>query len=207
MTKSRIPIAIMAVLSVFIAIMSYRFAFLTLALSFPELLGHLEQRPLAFILHISASPIALALGALQFFPRLRSRRPRLHRWIGRIYGVAILVGGASGLVIALGAKGGIAANFGFALLSLLWIGITANAVRLAMAGRIAEHRRWMIRSFALTFAAVTLRLYLLGFMAGGFSYTEASPYLAWMCWVPNLIIAEMIVRRVRTGRDRYRQSL
>jgi len=207
MTRSRIPIVIMAVLSVLIAVMSYRFAFLTLALSFPEMLGHLEQRPLAFILHISASPIALALGALQFFPRLRSRRPRLHRWVGRIYGVAILVGGASGLVVALGAEGGIAANSGFALLSLLWIGVTANAVRLAMAGRISEHRRWMIRSFALTFAGVTLRLYLLGFMAGGMSYTEASPYLAWMCWVPNLMIAEMIVWRVRTGRGQYRQSL
>ncbi len=207
MTKSRIPIVVMAVLSVLIAVMSYRFAFLTLTLSFPDMLGHLEQRPLAFILHISASPIALALGAMQFFPRLRSRRPGLHRWIGRIYGLAILVGGASGLLVALGAKGGIAASSGFALLSLLWIGITANAVRLAMAGRIAEHRRWMIRSFALTFAAVTLRLYLLGFMAGGMSYTEASPYLAWMCWVPNLLIAEMILRRAGARFVQYRQTL
>ena len=190
MTKSRIPILILAVLSILVALITYRFVFLKLTLSFPDMLGHLDQRWLAFVLHISASPIALALGTMQFFPRLRARRPALHRWTGRIYASAILVGGLSGLVIALGAKGGFVVSLGFGILSVLWIGTTANAVRLAMAGQIAQHRRWMIRSFALTFAAVTLRLYLLGFMAAGFEYTEASLYLAWFCWIPNILFAE-----------------
>lgn len=195
MTKSRMPVLIMAVLSIVIALATYRFVFLKLTLSFPDMLGHLDQRWLAFVLHISASPIALALGAMQFFPRLRARRPALHRWTGRIYASAILIGGLSGLVVALGAKGGIVVSLGFGILSILWIGITVNAVRLAMAGQIAKHRRWMIRSFALTFAAVTLRLYLLGFMAAGFEYTEASLYLAWICWIPNMLFAEWYIRR------------
>jgi len=98
-------------------------------------------------------------------------------------------------VIALNAAGGIVANAGFALLSVLWIAFAANAIRLTMAGRIAAHRRWIIRSFALTFAAVTLRLYIPGFLLGGMDYTAASSYLAWMCWAPNLIFAEWGVRR------------
>jgi len=194
-TKSRLPILIIVTLSILVALMTYRFAFLELTLSFSEMLGHLDQRWLAFVLHISASPIALALGAMQFFPRLRARRPALHRWTGRIYASAILVGGLSGLVIALGAKGGFVVSLGFGILSILWIGTTANAVRLAMAGQIAKHRRWMIRSFALTFAAVTLRLYLLGFTAAGFEYTQASLYLAWICWIPNILFAEWYIRR------------
>ena len=205
MTKSRLPILIILGLSVLVALTAYRFVFLKLTLSFPEMLGHIDQRWLAFILHISASPLALALGAMQFFPRLRARKPELHRWVGRIYALAILTGGLSGLVIAFGAKGGIIVSLGFGLLSTLWIGTTVNAVRLAMAGRISEHRRWMIRSFSLTFAAVTLRLYLLGFMSAGWGYTEASLYLAWICWVPNLMIAEIILRRPKTRRGQYSQ--
>ncbi len=197
MTKSRLPLLAMTVLSVLIALLSYRFALLGLSLSFPDMPEHVEQRRLAFLLHVSASPVALALGTMQFFPRLRARRPALHRWAGRIYGAAILIGATSGGVIALGAEGGIAATLGFGLLSIMWIAVTGNAIRLAMAGRIAEHRRWMIRSFALTFAAVTLRLYLFGFAAAGIGYTEASAYLAWMCWVPNLLLVEFWLRRNR----------
>ena len=58
------------------------------------------------------------------------------------------------------------------------------------------HRCWMIRSYALTFAAVTLRLELpLFFIFGGMEYPVASSYVAWLCWVPNLFIAELYLRR------------
>lgn len=196
MPNARIPILIIAVLSGLVALGTYRFALLGLPLAFPDMVGHLDQRRVAFLLHISAAPVALVLGAVQLFPRLRARKPVLHRWVGRIYAVSILIAGVAGLVVAPGVEGGIVASLGFGVLAVLWLGITANAVRLAMLGRIAEHRRWMYRSFALTFAAVMLRLYLLGFMAAEFSYTEASVYLAWICWVPNLLFAEWFVRRV-----------
>ncbi|MFT4961886.1 MAG: hypothetical protein ACI92Z_002980 [Paracoccaceae bacterium] len=53
----------------------------------------------------------------------------------------------------------------------------------------------MIQSFALTFSAVTLRIYLLIFALNGFEYAEASVYLGWICWVPNLVFAEWYLRR------------
>ncbi len=175
-------------LSLLVALGSYRFLALGLPLSFPDMLGQLETGRLAFVLHISFAPIALAIGALQFLAPLR-RRKALHRWLGRGYGVAILISGVAGLFVAANAAGGLSAQLGFAFLSGAWLFTTAVAIRHAMARRIAKHRRWMVYSFALTFAGVTLRLYLLGFMAAGFSYTEASVYLAWLCWLPNLAVA------------------
>lgn len=189
------PIWIMAGLSLVVALVTFRVIPLGLRLSFGEMSGHIDQRWWAFVLHIWGASAALALGGLQFFAGFRAKQPRVHRWIGRAYGVAILIAGVAGFVVALGVAGGAVASVGFALLAILWLGVTFNAVRLARARRIAEHKRWMIRSFALTFAAVTLRLYLLGFMAAGFSYTEASVYLAWICWMPNLLFAEWFVRR------------
>lgn len=184
-------------ITLLVSLVSFRFLGLGLETAFPDMIEHIAARKTIFLTHITASPIALALGLFQFSTKLRKKRPTVHRWMGRFYMVAILLGGVSGLVMA---EGMLAerpvAGIGFGLLSLLWIGATAQAVRLAMSGKISQHRRWMIRSFALTFAAVTLRLYLPAFLFGlKVSYAEASLYLAWMCWIPNLLIAEWYLRR------------
>lgn len=195
--KIRAPL--MWFFSLGVALVSLRFLILGLEGAFagvPEMMEHLEARNLAFILHVSASPVALILGLFQFLPRLRAKNPALHRWSGRLYVALVLIGGSAGLVLVLGMFDRPGAAFGFGLLAILWVGVTAQAIRLAMAGRIAEHRRWMIRSYALTFAAVTLRLELPFFIAlGGMDYAEASSYVAWMCWVPNLAFAELYLRR------------
>jgi len=184
--------------SLVVALLSYRFLGLGMETAFPSMLGHITDRNLAFILHISASPVALVLGLFQFLPRLREKRPSVHRWSGRVYGLAVLIGGLSGLVVALGSFDRPIAASGFSILAVLWLGATAQAIRLALAGRIIEHRRWMIRSFSLTFAAVTLRLALpLLFTLGGMEYPEASNYVGWLCWIPNLVIAELYLRRSR----------
>ena len=182
-----------------VALMSLRFLIIGVEAGFsgvPEMAEHLKDRNLAFFLHISASPVALILGLFQFLPRLRANNPTLHRWTGRLYVLMVLIGGLAGLVLVFGAfdRPGAASGFGF--LAIIWIGTTAQAIRLAMAGRIAEHQRWMVRSYALTFAAVTLRLEMpFFFILGGMDYAEVSNYVAWLCWVPNLIIAELYLRR------------
>jgi len=194
MPLARISLITSTILSLLIALASYRFLALGLPLSFPDMLGQIEGQRLAFLLHISFAPLALTIGAVQFFPSIRQRKA-LHRWLGRGYAFAILISGSAGLIIALNAAGGPSAQLGFALLAIVWLAVTANAIRHAMARRIGTHRRWMVYSFALTFAGVTLRLYLLGFMAAGFSYTEASIYLAWLCWLPNLGFARWWLKR------------
>lgn len=196
MLRNRFPFFTTAIFSFLIALMSYRFLLLGMDAAFPEMIGHLTNRNLIFIAHVTASPIALALGTVNMWERRRRKRRVAHRWTGRAYAVAILVGGVSGLGLALGASGGMVATFGFGALSVLWIGTTAQAVRFAMAGDFMRHRRWMIRSFALTLAAVTLRLYLPVFMIfGEMTYAQASVWVAWLSWAPNLALAEWWVRR------------
>jgi predicted membrane protein DUF2306 len=193
---SKVRVFLLWFFSLAIALVSYRFLALGLEAAFPSMLGHITARRLAFVLHISASPIALALGLLQFLPRLRGRRPAFHRWTGRVYALAVLIGGAAALVMALGSFDRPVAAIGFGALAVLWLGATGRAIWLAMAGRTPEHRRWMIRSYALTLAAVTLRLELpFFFIFGAMDYAQASNYVAWLCWVPNLIIAELYLRR------------
>lgn len=185
-----------AVLSFLVALVSYRFLALGIDGAFPEMIGHITNRKFVFIAHVTASPIALVLGTMNMLDRRRKKRRVLHRWTGRVYAVAILVGGLSGLGLAIGAEGGLVATYGFGMLSILWIATTAQAVRFAIARDFVNHRRWIIRSFALTLAAVTLRLYLPAFMIfGEMTYAQASVWVAWLCWVPNLALAEWWVRR------------
>ena len=199
MSLSRLNFLVVAVLSILVGLMSYRFLFLDMNLAFPDFAKHINERNLTLMAHIVASPVALIIGTIQFFPRFRAARPGRHRLLGRLYGIAILVGGISGLLLAIHALGGPIAGWGFGLLAVLWMGVTGNAIRFALAGKLKEHRRWMTRSFALTFAAVTLRLYLIGFMIAGFEYSAASIYIAWLCWIPNLVFAEWWIRRRVSG--------
>jgi predicted permease len=80
-------------------------------------------------------------------------------------------------------------------LAVLLIWITMRACQAARAREIPVHRQWMLRSYALIFAAVTLRIELpLLVMAFG-DFTPAYRVVSWLCWVPNLLWAEWYIRR------------
>jgi hypothetical protein len=148
--------------------------------------------PLASILHFVGGAIVLASGALQFHRGLRNARPVLHRWTGRIYIVGALVGGLAGLALAFRSFGGLVTHFGFGMMAVLWLFTTATAYRHIRAGNVARHQVWMIRSYALTLAAVTLRFYLPLSVISGLDFEASYQAIAWLCWVPNLIIAEWV---------------
>lgn len=159
----------------------------------PEIAANLSGRPW-LMLHAAGAGTALMVGAFQLLPALRRRRG-LHRWLGRIYGAGCIVGGCAGFVLAFGTTFGPVAGVGFGLLAPIWIYCTVQGWLGARARRFDEHRRWMIRSFALTFAAVTLRLYLpLGIMAG-LTFAQIYVATAWISWIPNLVVAEFYLRR------------
>lgn len=194
MSLSRFAFFVMVFLSVLVALASSRLFFTDISLSFPGMAGQIQNSLSAFVAHVIAASVALALGAFQFFAGVRARRPTLHRWVGRLYALCVLVGGLSGFAMAFVSNGGVIAGLGFALLACLWILTTAVAVNHARAKRIDLHRRWMLRSFSLAFAGVTLRLQLQGFALAGMPYAEASVILAWSCWLPNLLAVEWWLR-------------
>ncbi|MAM60892.1 DUF2306 domain-containing protein [Maritimibacter sp. UBA3975] len=193
----RIFLPIAAPFSVMTAFMSYRFLALGVVPAFPDMVGHIETTRIAFLAHVCAAPIALVTATFQLMPRLRARFPGVHRWSGQVYAIAILIAGLGALVMAPGANGGLVSTLGFGLLAVLWIGFTIAGIINARAGNITAHRRWMIRSFALTFAAVTLRFELFPMVGAGMAYEDAIAILAWASWLPNLAVAEWLLGRPR----------
>lgn len=160
----------------------------------------------ALYLHIVSASAALVLGPAQFWKRLRNRFTTAHRVSGRIYAVCVALGAVTGLVIAPSNSAGGIGVAGFGLLGVLWLGSVVLAVRAARQRDLAHHQAWMIRNYALTFAAVTLRLWLIllivVYMATGaedqdVAFASAYLWVPFLCWVPNVLVAEWLIRRRR----------
>lgn len=167
----------------------------------PAMRAAFEAHRAGIYTHVFAAAFALGLGPLQFSGRMRRARPTLHRWLGRLYlGFGVLVGGLAGLYMAFHAFGGLAARLGFGCLAIAWLLTGACAYRAIRAGDVGRHRRWMIRNFALSFAAVTLRMWVPGAVVSGIPFELAYPVIAWLCWIPNLLAAEWLIHRdLRAG--------
>lgn len=184
--------AVMTLLA--LAVASYAVALLVEpGLRHPGVLTLFSERPIATIAHFAGSALALAIGAFQLNARLRARFIGVHRWAGRLYVLGVMVGGFAGLFLALHSSAGIVAQMGFGLLAVCWVGCTFAAYRHIRAGNLSAHRRWMIRSFALTWAAVTLRIYLPAAQTAGVPFAVAYSAISWLCWVPNLLFAEWFI--------------
>lgn len=149
-----------------------------------------SPNPGAFFLHMLGGGVALLLGPWQFRPGWRGARSAAHRWIGRGYLTAVLVSGVTGLWLAQYAQAGIVAVLGFGALAVAWLATGSLAYLRVRAHRYQEHRQWMVRNYALTLAAVTLRIYLPLAMGNGIPFETAYPIIAWAAWVPNLLVAE-----------------
>lgn len=148
--------------------------------------------------HIVTGIIAIGTGWIQFLDSFRNKFPAWHGRIGRVYSYSVLFSGLSGILISFQATGGWISTVGFLLLSLLWLYTLGKGLRAVAADRdIARHRRWMLRNYSLTFAAVTLRIYLpICMLLFGFeAFDDYYRAIAWLCWVPNLLFAEWWIRR------------
>jgi uncharacterized membrane protein len=139
--------------------------------------------------HMLIAPLALLLGLFQFFKAIRTRAPRLHRYMGRIYVASCVIAGVAGFATALHASGGPVAGWGFAILAVLWVASSLGGMFAAMRGQFQLHRLLMALSYAMTFGAVTLRLQIpIGFMLGYPGYPEMSVWLAYTSWIPNVLV-------------------
>jgi uncharacterized membrane protein len=151
-----------------------------------------------FYTHITFGAIGLLTGWSQFSQKFRNKYLKVHRLIGKVYVTAVFLSSLSGLYIAFYASAGMIAVVGFAMLAILWFYTNLMAYTAILKRDFTNHQYWMIRNYALTFAAVTLRLWLpllIGMVFGEFD--PAYRIVSWLCWVPNLIVAEMIIFRMR----------
>jgi uncharacterized membrane protein len=156
----------------------------------PDFQARFDTKPVFAAMHVLGSGLALLIGPFQFLASLRASRPALHRTLGQIYVALIFIGAIGGIGLAVMAHGGLVARTGFLLLDALWIYTIIRAWGAIRAGRIVTHQQWMMRNFALTFGAVTLRLWLGVGYALAIPFDEGYPVVAWLAWVPNLILIE-----------------
>lgn len=150
----------------------------------------------AFYIHITGGMLAILIGPFQFLKPIRRKRMGLHKQLGKIYiGAILFLAGPSGLYMAFYAEGGWMGSLGFTIMSLLWFWTTYRAYETIRKRDYNGHVRWITRSYALSFAAVTLRLYVpltswVLDLPEDFVVTSS----AWVSWIPNLIVAEIILR-------------
>jgi uncharacterized membrane protein len=160
----------------------------------PAMKAVYNQYPARLYLHVFGSAVALTIGPFQFFESVRKRR-QVHRLLGFTYFAAVLLAGVSGIAMAIIAYGGLSSRIGFGMGAVLWLYTAGNALAAIRKRDFAAHEAWATRCFALTFAAVTLRIYLGLFSASGVNFDDFYPALGWISWVPNLIFAEWYLIR------------
>lgn len=146
--------------------------------------------------HILPGVVYLLIAPFQLWRGFRNRHLRLHRRMGRVALAAGLTSGTFAIVFGgFQAYGGIGeasaavafgAWFGFALLT---------AYRAIRRGDIAQHRRWMIRAFAVGLAVGTIRIWIGLFEAFGIlELREAFGVAFWISFVMHATAAELYLR-------------
>lgn len=145
--------------------------------------------------HVACGLLAILIGPLQFWPRLRRDYLGAHRIAGRVYVVAVLAGAVAAFGMAASAEGGAAYALGLSGLATAWITTTAMAFIAIRRKQLTQHKQWMVRSYVVTFAFVTFRLLDDAMGAGHIlADEERAKLLAWACWAVPLLITEVVIQ-------------
>lgn len=156
---------------------------------------HIKLWRYAFYVHVFLSIFSLIAGLTQFLPRIHKHNKKLHRIMGYIYAIDVVcLAGPSGLIMAFYANGTIVSKTSFVILSALWIFTTVVAMMKIFRKDFRAHEKWMIRSYALTLSAISLRLMAMVLpVIVQLNAHEEYALLAWLSWTINLAIAECII--------------
>ncbi|MGV3630011.1 MAG: DUF2306 domain-containing protein [Bacteroidota bacterium] len=159
---------------------------------------HIDIWRWSFYVHVFSSAFVIISGLLQFNRWTIRSYPKIHKVSGYVYvSCLLLISGPGALIMSLYANGGFWPQLSFTLLSVLWIGFTLYALILVYKKRYVDHGNWLLRSYALTLSAVTLRFYLMifDFLDVPLGPIESYTIVAYASWIPNLIFAEILIRR------------
>ncbi len=158
-----------------------------------------EPHYASLLVHGLPGALALAIGPFQFVTRLRVRHPRLHRIAGRVYLASVVVGAVAALVAVLYSVSGFTVRVAFSVLAAAWLYTAFRAYRTIRRGEVQQHRIWMIRNYALTFAAVMLRVYTMGGIAlqesvwPWLTFDDVYVTAAWASVLVNVLVVEYFI--------------
>jgi hypothetical protein len=151
-----------------------------------ELLVVLRRLPVAFPLHMVASGATLILIPIAAFAR---HRRGIHRALGRMAAVAVMVGGLTALPVALASEATATARAGLFTQGLVWLVLLAIAVAAIRHGDVAHHARFMLAMAAVASGAIWLRLVTFTATAAGLPFEQVYAAAAWACWLVPLGVA------------------
>jgi uncharacterized membrane protein len=196
----RWPWWIMMILAALIALYGLAYVVIGPPMYPPNLAASFLARPWGIYPHAFCGSLALLLGPWQFRRNVLVKHRASHRTLGQIYVVACLIAGIAGLYMSFYAAGDVVPKLGFACLATTLMICTYRAYDLARARNFVAHREWMILSYACILAAVTLRIELPLLVIFTHRPDVSYAIVAWACWVPNLLVATMFLRRTRAHR-------
>ena len=160
--------------------------------------------PVPVVVHIIGATIYCVLGAFQFVPSLRQRRPGWHRAAGRLLVPAGLAAALSGLWMTLfyprpadvgDLVTGFRLVFGAAMVAGIVIAFAAIRRR-----NVARHRAWMMRAYAIGQGAGTQAFTQAPWLVVVGSMNDLSKALLMLAgWGINLAVAEWFIRRRMPG--------
>lgn len=167
---------------------------------------------LTLAFHAVPAGLALILGPIQFVAPLRTRFPRFHRITGRIYMISVVFATIGAFVATAFSVDGFAAQVAFGLLGVVWLYTLIQGFLTIRRGEVQLHRVWMVRNYALTFTAVTLRTFLvigLAFRSTlGLDFFDVYTTSAWASLFVNVVVAEyFFVQRIITPALRRRRRV
>lgn len=167
--------------------------FLTLT---PEALGKYFELRWVLIAHITAGGGALLLGPVQFWKRLQQSSWKVHRVMGILYLLAILISATCAVILAFTTAYVI--NWPYAFSLQVWVSVwilsTFIAYRAALKRKFNLHREWMTRSYIVTVAfIISGSAVKLPFVQQLGSFADISPSLFWMGWSVPLFVYEVIL--------------
>lgn len=163
-----------------------------------RLIYHIDWWRCSFYVHVFSSPFIIFSGLFQFSRFMIHRLPKLHRTLGFVYIIVLVfIAAPSGFLMGLYANGSYPTQISFTLLSGLWIFTTVMAFVKVKQKDYTTHAKWMIRSYALTLSAISLRFFtfLIGYFKIPLYPVEAYIVVSYSSWIINLLIAEWLIYR------------
>ena len=189
----RISFNLLRILTIGVSLYALTFL-LTDFLGNPNFKAKIAKMPVLWTFHLVGGAIGLSVSTFSISEHFRKKNLALHKVLGKMYVISILIAAIGGFVLAFDSDGKLVSAFGFGLLAVIWFYATLKAFLEVKKGNIVSHKIWMYRSFALTLAAVWLRLEIpLLFMTTNSPFSEIYPTVSWLSWVPSIIFTEWFI--------------
>jgi uncharacterized membrane protein YozB (DUF420 family) len=191
-------VAVVSMATAIVWFVGYRLHYLT-DYSLESYSSYFWPRRFGLLAHVSGGVVAVSAGLVQIWLGLSDRVGPLHRRLGKVYVIGVLLGVGGGFYLAVTIPGHLTYKTGLFMLCVAWLITTAMAWYSIRSHRYEQHREWMLRSFTVTFAFVTFRLasyWLKNLVAVPEDPVadEIDTLMAWACWAIPLLIAEPLIQ-------------